>query len=69
MIETGRLLLREFTDSDSAFFLELLNDPAWIRNIGDRHVRTVAEASGVFWQLSCPRTPLRYAWLSGSGWC
>lgn len=45
MIETTRLLLREFTYSDSTFVIELLNDPAWIKNIGDKHVRTVADAN------------------------
>ncbi len=44
MIETERLLLREFDDSDSAFIIELLNDPAWIENIGDKHVRTETDA-------------------------
>jgi RimJ/RimL family protein N-acetyltransferase len=44
MIETERLRLREFTNSDSNFIIELLNDPDWIRNIGDRHVRTVDDA-------------------------
>lgn len=45
MIDTKRLLLREFTYSDSTFVIELLNDPAWIKNIGDKHVRTVADAN------------------------
>lgn len=44
MIETERLRLRKFANSDSNFIIELLNDPDWIRNIGDRHVRTVDDA-------------------------
>lgn len=37
-IETERLVLRRFTLDDAAFFMALLNDPDWIRYIGDRHV-------------------------------
>jgi RimJ/RimL family protein N-acetyltransferase len=42
--ETPRLVVRRFTPDDAAFFLELLNDPGWIANIGDRGVRTVEAA-------------------------
>ncbi|MBL8522564.1 MAG: GNAT family N-acetyltransferase [Betaproteobacteria bacterium] len=44
MLTTERLLLRPFTTNDTAFILELLNDPDWIRNIGDRNVRTPEDA-------------------------
>lgn len=44
VLETGRLILRRAHAGDAEFFLELLNDPAWIRNIGDRGVRTAGEA-------------------------
>lgn len=44
MIETDRLLLRHLTESDAAFVLELLNDLAFLRNIGDRGVRTIEDA-------------------------
>ena len=44
VIETGRLVLRELTEDDAPFMLELLNDPAFIRNIGDRGVRSVDAA-------------------------
>jgi [ribosomal protein S5]-alanine N-acetyltransferase len=44
VIETKRLFLQEFTTEDSAFILELLNTPDWIRFIGDRGVRTIEEA-------------------------
>jgi ribosomal-protein-alanine N-acetyltransferase len=43
-IETQRLVLRQFTTDDAAFVLQLVNDPAWIRHIGDRGVRTLADA-------------------------
>jgi [ribosomal protein S5]-alanine N-acetyltransferase len=32
------------TAGDAAFLVRLLNDPAWLENIGDRGVRTVADA-------------------------
>jgi RimJ/RimL family protein N-acetyltransferase len=42
--ETERLRLRRLSSDDAAFILELLNDPDFIRNIGDRGVRTVHDA-------------------------
>lgn len=42
--ETGRLRLRHLTQADAAFILELLNEPDFIRNIGDREVRTTDDA-------------------------
>lgn len=39
--ETPRLRIRHLTPHDAAFILELLNDPEFIRNIGDRGVRTL----------------------------
>ncbi len=44
ILETERLSLREVIESDAGFMLELLNQPSFIRYIGDRHVRTVEEA-------------------------
>ena len=44
ILETERLILRQLTPDDSEFILELLNDPSFIRNIGDRNVRTVEDA-------------------------
>ena len=44
VIETPRLRLREFTLGDAPFVLELLNDPAFLNNVGDRGVRTIADA-------------------------
>ncbi len=43
-LETERLRLRPMKESDGAFLLEVLNEPAFIRNIGDRGVRTVKKA-------------------------
>ena len=44
ILETPRLSLRHLTPEDSAFLVELMNEPPYIANIGDRGVRTVADA-------------------------
>ena len=41
---TARLSLRPFTEDDADFILVLLNDPDWLRYIGDKQVRTRADA-------------------------
>jgi [ribosomal protein S5]-alanine N-acetyltransferase len=43
-IKTERLTLRPFDLSDAEFIVELLNEPSFIQNIGDRGVRTLADA-------------------------
>lgn len=43
---TGRLVLRRFDEADAAFIVALLNDPAFLRFIGDRKVRTLDDARG-----------------------
>lgn len=45
ILETDRLLLRQLSEEDAAFILELLNEPSFIRNIGDRGVRTIEAAN------------------------
>jgi RimJ/RimL family protein N-acetyltransferase len=44
ILDTERLRLRQLNAGDAAFILELLNDPSFLRNIGDRGVRTLADA-------------------------
>lgn len=44
VLETERLSLRQLSTSDAEFLLQLLNEPSFITNIGDRGVRTVADA-------------------------
>jgi RimJ/RimL family protein N-acetyltransferase len=44
IIETERLLLREFTLNDTTFIIELVNSPSWIENIGDRDIKTAEQA-------------------------
>ena len=43
-LRTPRLLLRRLTRADAAFVQSLVNDPDWLRHIGDRGVRTLADA-------------------------
>ncbi|AKF86331.1 hypothetical protein MFUL124B02_24905 [Myxococcus fulvus 124B02] len=44
VVETERLVLRRVTHEDAAFILGMLNEPAWLRFIGDRGVRTLEGA-------------------------
>ena len=46
VMETERLVLRHLTEGDAAFMLRLLNEPSWIRFIGDRGVRELEGARG-----------------------
>lgn len=41
ILETERLILRQFVEEDAEFILELLNDPSFIHNIGDRKIRSL----------------------------
>jgi RimJ/RimL family protein N-acetyltransferase len=45
VIETERLNLREMSEADAGFVLELLNDPDFIRYVADRGVRTDEDAA------------------------
>lgn len=44
VLETERLILRRFTVDDGEFILELLNDPLWLRFIGNNGVNTLDDA-------------------------
>ena len=46
VFETTRLTIRHFNLDDAPFIVELVNDPAWLRFIGDRGVRTIEDAAG-----------------------
>ena len=41
---TARLTLREFVDADAPFIITLLNQPSFLRFIGDKKVRTADDA-------------------------
>ena len=44
ILETERLILRQFSLHDAEFILSLLNEPSFIQNIGDRGVRNLEDA-------------------------
>ena len=44
VLETERLSLREFTVDDAQFILTLLNEPSFLRYIGDKQVRNLDDA-------------------------
>lgn len=44
VLETDRLILRRLSTDDAEFILELLNDPSFLRFIGDKGVRTLDDA-------------------------
>jgi len=55
VLSTDRLTLRHIEFSDAEFVIELLNQPSFIQFIGDRRVRTVADAHAYIskaWQSS-----------------
>jgi RimJ/RimL family protein N-acetyltransferase len=45
VLETDRLVLRWLGAEDAAFILQLINEPSWLRYIGDKGVRTLADAA------------------------
>ena len=46
VLATPRLRLREMRDADAPFVLALLNDPDFLAHIGDKGVRSLADAVG-----------------------
>ena len=46
ILETKRLRLRRLAEQDAAFIFELVNELAFIHNIGDKGVRTLDDARG-----------------------
>ncbi len=46
VLETERLTLREQTLEDAEFILGLLNQPSFLRHVGDKGVRTLEDARG-----------------------
>ncbi len=42
--ETDRLEIRWLEISDAAFILKLVNQPSWLRHIGDKGVKTIQDA-------------------------
>jgi RimJ/RimL family protein N-acetyltransferase len=44
MLVSARLLLRQLNSNDAPFVLALLNQPSWLRYIGDKQVRSLQDA-------------------------
>ena len=44
VLETERLILRQLSIDDAEFIFELVNDPSWLRYIGDKGVRHLDDA-------------------------
>ena len=44
VLETERLILRRLDEGDADFIFELVNDPDWLRYIGDKGVKTLEDA-------------------------
>ena len=66
VLETDRLALRRFTTDDAEFVLDLLNDPSFLRHIGDKGVGPGPMRSGTSRQ---DRSPATNGSASGStGW-
>ena len=42
--QTPRLMLRRLDAADAPFILRLLNEPGWLRFIGDKNIHTLAAA-------------------------
>ncbi len=53
-LQTLRLVLEPVTLDDSEFMLELLTDPAFIRHVGDRQVRTREQAAAYLGERVLP---------------
>lgn len=54
-IATERLVLKPTTVEDAAFILELLNSPKWLKFIGDRNVKSIAEAEAYIKERMLPQ--------------
>jgi len=45
VLETSRLILRQMTADDAPFIFDLLNQPSFLRFVGDKGIRTLADAA------------------------
>lgn len=53
--ETERLLLIPSNIKDASFYLELLNTPKWLQNIGDRNVKSIEDSKTYIEQKMIPQ--------------
>ncbi len=52
---TERLTIRPTTIEDAAFILELMNTPKWLKFIGDRNVKSIADAQSYIQSKMSPQ--------------
>jgi len=45
ILETDRLIIREFNFEDSDFVIRLVNSPGWLAFIGDRNIKNTEQAN------------------------
>ena len=65
ILETKRIILREFIISDAPFVLELLNSPGWLDFIGDRNVKDLESANTyILDKLRKPYTAFGYGFYA-----
>ena len=48
ILETERLILREIVETDDEFIFDLLNQPSFIKYIGDRECQTFRKGAEFF---------------------
>jgi RimJ/RimL family protein N-acetyltransferase len=53
--ETERLILRPTHEADSDLVFRLMNTPKWLQYIGDRNIRSVADARGYIQERMLPQ--------------
>lgn len=54
ILETKRLILREFDNKDAPFIFELLNSPGWLKYIGTRGIKDIKDAENYITELMIP---------------
>ncbi|MXV50558.1 GNAT family N-acetyltransferase [Pedobacter sp. HMF7647] len=64
VLETSRLVLRQFTLDDTRFIIELLNSPGWLKFIGDRSIKSEEQARRYLQDV-----PLKSYEINGYGLC
>jgi hypothetical protein len=65
VLETARLGLRWLETNDADFILQLVNEPSWLRFIGDKGIRTVEDARNY---IEEGRSRCIDAWVLGYTW-
>ncbi len=62
ILETQRLILRQFTTEDAPFIIQLVNSPGWLKYIGDRNIKSAEQAESYL-----QKGPMKSYQLNGFG--